>query len=67
MERQTYAQYIKNLRERWIGKTVIYNNGVSYKVVDVDYNGAILIDRPTELKKDTAIEEWKIQNGVYID
>lgn len=34
----TYREWIKSLREKWIGKIVKFN-GEKYKVVDVDYNG----------------------------
>lgn len=64
--RKTYKEYIQKRREEWIGKTVIYTDGISYKVVDVDYNGAILINRPTDFADTTAVEGWKIQNGIYI-
>lgn len=64
--RKTYKEYIQKRCEEWIGKTVIYTDGISYKVVDVDYNGAILINRPADFTDTTAIEGWKIQNGIYI-
>ena len=40
----TYSKYIENLKAKWIGKNVKYE-GKMYKVVDVDYNGGLLIDR----------------------
>lgn len=40
-----YKDYIKQMKEKWIGKKVHYN-GFEYTVVDVDYNGSLMIDRP---------------------
>jgi len=40
----TYKEWIEKLKNEWIGKSVIYENK-KYNVVDVDYNGMLLIDR----------------------
>lgn len=40
-----YKAYIEQLKKEWIGRTVKYQ-GKQYKVVDVDYNGGLLIDKP---------------------
>lgn len=40
-----YRDYIKQMKKEWIGKKVHYN-GFEYTVVDVDYNGSLMIDRP---------------------
>ncbi len=50
----TYKAYIEKLRRDWIGVTVEYNGGV-YRVVDVDYNGALLIDLPAAFTDTTAV------------
>lgn len=42
----TYREYIDSLKEKWIGKKVEFCGSV-YTVVDVDYNGGLLIDKPT--------------------
>lgn len=41
-----YKDFIENLKKKWIGKKVNFR-GKNYKVVDVDYNGSLLIDMPT--------------------
>lgn len=41
----TYREYIENMKAEWIGKKVLYK-GTEYTVVDVDYNGGLLIDKP---------------------
>lgn len=50
----TWAEYIAKLRAEWNGRKVIYQ-GEQHTVVDVDYNGALLIDRETMYNKTTAI------------
>lgn len=45
---------IAQLRVEWNGRKVIYQ-GEQHTVVDVDYNGALLIDRETMYNKTTAI------------
>lgn len=50
----TYKAYIEKLRRDWIGVSVEYNGGV-YHVVDVDYNGALLIDRQAAFTDTTAV------------
>lgn len=40
-----WSDYIKRLKEKWVGKKVSYE-GKQYNVVDIDMNGALLIDRP---------------------
>ena len=40
-----YKEYIEQLKKEWIGKTVSYQ-GEQYKVVNVDYNGGLWIDKP---------------------
>lgn len=52
-----YKDYIKQKREKWIGKRVRYD-GKEYNVIGVDYNGLLLIDKKSEFKDDTALEEW---------
>lgn len=40
-----YREYIGKLKHEWTGKKVSYQ-GVVYTVVDIDYNGCLLIDKP---------------------
>lgn len=50
----TWKEYIEKLKKEWIGKTVIYENE-RYKVVDVDYNGMLMIDKKSCFTDTTAI------------
>ena len=61
-----YRDYIENKKTEWIGKKVMYQ-GVEYDVVDVDYNGGLLINKPTYYTESytsptTAIETWMIDS-----
>lgn len=49
-----YSDYIAKLRKCWIGKKVRYTDGKIYTIVDVDYNGILHIDKPTEHTETTA-------------
>lgn len=51
----TYKEYINNLKRTYIGKKVYYND-VKYTVVDVDYNGGLLINKPATYTETTAVE-----------
>jgi hypothetical protein len=55
-----YKDYIRQKREKWIGKRVRYE-GKEYNVIGVDYNGLLLIDKKSEFKDDTALEEWMVE------
>lgn len=57
---ETYRQYIDNRREKWIGRRVMYD-GEIYNVVDVDYNGALLIDKKAQFTDTTAVEVYNVQ------
>lgn len=48
-----WSDYIKKLKDEWIGKRVMFEDK-AYTVVDVDINGILHIDRPTEHNKTTA-------------
>lgn len=50
----TYKEYINKLRTEWNGKTVIYENK-TYSVIDVDYNGMLLIDKKAKHTDTTAV------------
>lgn len=59
-----YSNYIKQLKKQWIGKTVSYQ-GKQYKVVGVDYNGGLMIDKPhyyheTYTANHTAVGIWQL-------
>ena len=50
----TYSEGIEAMRRQWRDRKVEYD-GKIYSVLDVDYNGALLIDRPDEFKATTAV------------
>ena len=50
----TWKEHIAELRQEWTGKLVKYQ-GAIYTVLDVDYNGALLINRETIYNSTTAI------------
>lgn len=54
-----YKDYIESKKQEWVGKRVSYN-GTIYTVVDVDYNGALLINKPAQFTNTTAISEFMI-------
>ena len=51
----TYREWIENLRMEWNGAEVLYE-GIKYRVVDVDYNGALLIDKKAQFTDTTAVD-----------
>ena len=55
-----YKDYIKQNRDKWIGKRVRYE-GKEYNVVYVDYNGMLMIDKKSEFTGDTAITEEMVE------
>lgn len=50
----TWKEYIDELKRQWIGKEVVYENE-KHKVVDVDYNGMLLIDKKARKTDTTAV------------
>lgn len=50
----TYREYINKLKNEWIGKIVMYENE-KYNVIDVDYNGMLLIDKKARFTDTTAV------------
>lgn len=50
----TYREHIEELRSRWVGKDISYK-GERHTIVDVDYNGSFLIDKPARFTDTTAI------------
>lgn len=55
-----YKDYIRQMREKWIGKRISYE-GKEYNVIGVDYNGMLLIDKKGKFTDDTAIEQWMVK------
>lgn len=50
----TWKEYINKLKKEWIGKSIMYENK-KYNVVDVDYNGILLIDKKAIHTDTTAV------------
>ena len=59
-----WKDYIEELKSKWIGKKVKYDREV-YTIVDVDYNGVLHIDKPTQYNKTMAVySPFEAQNHV---
>ena len=54
---ESYKNFISALKKKWIGKRVMYS-GKIYTVVDVDYNGCLLIDKKAQFTNTTAIDAF---------
>lgn len=52
-----YREWIESLKREWIGKNVKFEEN-NYKVVDVDYNGMLLIDKKARYTDTTAIRQY---------
>lgn len=50
----TYKEWIEKLKREWIGKAVLYQDR-TYNVVDVDYNGMLLVDKKAKHTATTAV------------
>ena len=55
-----YKEWIAQMRAKWIGQEVEFE-GRKYNVVDVDYNGALLINKPAEFTDTTAVSVWMVK------
>lgn len=55
-----YKQFIENMKDEWIGKRVLFE-GKEYTVVDVDYNGILLIDKKAQFTDTTAVGTWMVK------
>ena len=61
----TYKQWIEQLKKEWIGRQIPYE-GKLYTVIDVDYNGSLLIDKPNYYNDSytadhTAVERYQFE------
>lgn len=52
-----YNELVEKDRQSFVGKNVIYKGG-PYKVVDVDYNGALLIDLRAQFTETIAVSRF---------
>lgn len=55
-----YRDYITWMKNNWVGAKVVYDGGV-YEVMDVDYNGYLLINKPTAFTDTTAVDENMVE------
>lgn len=55
-----YRERIERDKKEWIGKAVRFE-GNTYNVVDVDYNGALMIDKPAQFTETTAVGSWMVE------
>ena len=63
-DRESYRDFIIGLRNKWVGNVVSYK-GQQYLVVDIEYNGGLLINRPcyfcpTYTAPTTSVQEWML-------
>ena len=56
---RTYKKWIESKKNKWIGKRVKYNESI-YNVVDVDYNGFLLIDKKARFTETTAVATYHV-------
>jgi len=57
-----YKNYIADLKEKWIDKKVVLiEDNAEYTVVDVDYNGMLLINKPSQFTATTAVNAWMVR------
>lgn len=56
----TYKELVRNDRAYWIGRKVLFDGNV-YTVKDVDYNGALMIDKPARFTDTTAVSRFQVQ------
>lgn len=58
-KKMAYRDLIEKERREWIGKTVSYH-GEKYLVMDVDYNGSLMINKSADYTDTTAISKFDI-------
>ena len=60
----SYQEYLRSMYAKYIGAQVRYN-GRLYKVIDVDYNGMLLIDIQSDHAETTAVSLNQITEAIY--
>lgn len=55
-----YSEYIAQMRKEWIGHRVLFV-GQEFTVVDVDYNGCLLIDKKARFTETTAVDATMVR------
>lgn len=56
----TYREYIENMKREWIGKRVKFEGNI-YNVIDIDYNGVLLIDKKAQYIDTTAVMTYHVE------
>lgn len=56
----TYKEWIESLKNDWIGKEVLYEEK-KYTVIDVDYNGFLLINKKAKHTETTAVSRYEVK------
>lgn len=51
---KTWKEYIEGLKNEWVGKKVVFEGAV-YTIVDVDYNGVLMINKKGKYTETTAV------------
>lgn len=59
-----YQEYLRSYYAKYIGALVRYNGRI-HTVIDVDYNGVLLIDIPTDHAETTAVSLNQITEVIY--
>ena len=55
-----WKDYIEHRKKKYIGRKVLFDNNI-YTIVDVDYNGAFLIDKSARFTDTTAVRSEHIK------
>lgn len=66
MSSKSYNDYILDLKMEWIGQKVEYE-GKKYNVVDIDYNGMLLIDKKARFTDTTAVSISSVKRESSLD
>ena len=56
----TYREWIEESKAEWIGKVVLYEEK-KYTVMNVDYNGFLLINKKAKYTKTTAVSRYEVK------
>jgi len=55
----THKEYIDTLKKSWVGLQVIYGREI-HTIIDIDENGAFLIDKPDGDKPTTSVYQVRL-------
>ena len=57
-----YRDFIEGMKKTWVGQLVEFE-GKTYTVVDVDYNGSLMIDKPAQFTATTAVSTQMVNKA----